>query len=200
MMNHLIVYAHPSKNSFGQKLVDALVDQGQAQGWEVVVRDLYALGFNPVLSAADLEALHQGITPDEILEEQAYISQADLVTVIYPLWWAGFPAILKGYIDRVLSWGFAYTVQDGAIKGLLAGKKVFVLTTLGNNLSNYEANNLLTAFQTIHRDEIFGFCGMELVAHRFFEKVTTADHLLMAQYINEVLELYPHEVGAGAAL
>ncbi len=199
-MNHLIVYAHPSQNSFGQKLVDVLVEHSQAQGWEVVLRDLYAIGFNPVLSASDLDLLHKGITPDEILEEQKYIVQADLVTVIYPLWWAGFPAILKGYIDRVLSWGFAYTAVDGKIKGLLRGKKVFVLTTLGNNLSNYEANNLLTAFQTIHRDEIFGFCGMEVVAHRFFEKVTTADSVLLSQYTNEVLDLYPHTVGAETAL
>ena len=199
-MNHLIVYAHPSQNSFGQQLVDTLTNQSEAQGWRVVVRDLYAIGFNPVLSGNDLELLHKGITPNEILEEQKFITQADLITIIYPLWWAGFPAILKGYIDRVLSYGFAYKSENGKIKGLLTGKKVFVATTLGNNLSNYEANDLLTAFQTIHRDEIFGFCGMEVVGHRFFERVTTADSELLNQYTNQMLEMYPLSAHAGSAV
>ncbi len=195
-MNHLIIYAHPSQNSFGQKLVDVLTHQSQAQNWEVTVRDLYAMGFNPVLSGNDLELLHNGITPNEILKEQQCISRANFITVIYPLWWAGFPAILKGYIDRVLSYGFAYKNESGKIKGLLTGKKVFIVTTLGNNLSNYEANDLLTAFQTIHRDEIFGFCGMEVMGHRFFEKVTTAEPAILAQYTNEMLDMYPFPVGA----
>ena len=66
MMDPLIVYANPSKNSFGQKLVDALVEQGQSHGWDVVMRDFYALGYNFVLLVSDLDALHKGITPDKI--------------------------------------------------------------------------------------------------------------------------------------
>lgn len=167
-----------------------MIGYSEERGWNVTVRDLYAIGFNPVLSASDLAMLHRGETPAEIEKEQRYLKQADVVTFLYPMWWSGFPAILKGYIDRVMAYGFAYKAENGGIKGLLTDKKVLLFTTMGNSLSSYEEKNLLTAFRLISKNEIFGFCGMEVVHHQFFEKITSADEALVECYISESLDHY----------
>lgn len=189
-MTHLIVSAHPSEKSFTHILARALQQWGNQNGWNVVHRNLYALGFNPVLSSQDLAAFQDGETSDEIAKEQQHVADAQLITIIYPLWWAGFPAILKGYFDRVLSYGFAYGIENGIPVPLLQGKKVMVFTTMGNKISDYEAKNLITAFQTIHRDEIFGFCGMKVIDHQFFGRVTTLSGEEMQLKTTEVLEQY----------
>lgn len=84
---------------------------------------LYELNFNPVLGASDFISFSKGNTPEDIKEEQEHISWADSITFIYPVWWAGLPAILKGYVDRVFSHGFAYAYGENGIEKLLSGKK-----------------------------------------------------------------------------
>ena len=100
-MTHLIIYAHPNKQSFNHAILQRTVKASNKLGVETVVRDLYNLNFNPVLSWEEVKAAGQGIIPSEIQFEQQLITQAKLFTLIYPLWWMGFPAILKGYLDRL---------------------------------------------------------------------------------------------------
>lgn len=102
-MNHLIIYAHPSTNSFSNAVLDELKECSMEKECRTEVRDLYSIGFDPVLRAADFEGICGGQTPEDIRREESYIKWADLITFIYPIWWAGMPAILKGYIDRVFS-------------------------------------------------------------------------------------------------
>ena len=103
-MNHLIIVAHPNNQSFNKAITDAVVESSREMGAETLLRDLYSLDFNPVLSWEELQAAARGIIPSEVRNEQLLISKADLITLIYPLWWMGFPAILKGYLDRVNTW------------------------------------------------------------------------------------------------
>ncbi len=189
-MNHLIIVAHPSTDSFSHQSADALVERGRKLGWNVVVRDLYAIGFDPVLSPSDMDMMRSGSTPRDIAYEQKLISDADIVTFLYPMWWTGFPAIMKGYIDRVLSWGFAYKNENGKVVGLLKDKKVFLFTSMGNDIARYEENNLLEAFKKIHSDEIFGFCGMEVVGQQFFSQITSATKEQTDDYLRQIGQYY----------
>lgn len=107
-MNHLIVYAHPHEDSFNHAILNTAADALRANGHEVTIRDLYKLNFNPVLTSADTSAMRAGNTPDDIKTEQAHLAKADVISFIYPFWWTGLPAILKGYVDRTFSYGFAY--------------------------------------------------------------------------------------------
>ena len=75
----------------------------EEKGHEVRVRDLYELNFNPVLGASDFISFSQGNTPADIKEEQEHISWADSITFIYPVWWAGLPAILKDTLTVYLA-------------------------------------------------------------------------------------------------
>ncbi|EJS89871.1 hypothetical protein AAUPMC_09371, partial [Pasteurella multocida subsp. multocida str. Anand1_cattle] len=78
------------------------------------------------------------IIPAEVKFEHQLIEQANLITLVYPLWWMGFPAILKGYLDRVLSYGFAYKTENEQSVGLLGGKKMQHFITIGNNVEIYK--------------------------------------------------------------
>lgn len=122
-MKHVIVYAHPNTESFNHAILETVKKELEEKGHEVRVRDLYELNFNPVLGASDFISFSQGNTPADIKEEQEHISWADSITFIYPVWWAGLPAILKGYVDRVFSHGFAYAYGENGIEKLLSGKK-----------------------------------------------------------------------------
>lgn len=98
-MKHLIIFAHPNSQSFNRTLVEEVIKATRQIGVEAVIRDLYTLDFNPVLSWSEWSATMDGIVPAEIKFEQKLIAEAELITFIYPLWWMGFPAILKGYLD-----------------------------------------------------------------------------------------------------
>lgn len=161
-MNHLIVYAHPNPNSFSAAICDHLEKLSKKHGNVVTIRDLYQLKFNPVLSGEDFAAIRLGKTPKDILTEQKHVSKADLITLVFPLWWTGYPAILKGWIDRVLLNGFAFSHSPKTgISPLLTGKKVQIITTMGASATEYEENGLMDAMAMTMGDNVWGFCGCE---------------------------------------
>ncbi|MHC8319967.1 NAD(P)H-dependent oxidoreductase [Pseudomonas sp. GB2N2] len=146
-MNVLIVHAHPEPQSFTAALRDQAVHTLQAQGHEVQVSDLYAMNWNPVASAEDfydrdnpeylVYALEQrlgvkskSLAPD-IQQELDKLLWADLLILNFPIYWFSTPAILKGWIDRVLVSGVCYGGKRFYDQGGLAGKKALVTVTLG---------------------------------------------------------------------
>lgn len=150
----LWIYAHPEPQSLSGSLRDEGVQALLDEGHQVRQSDLYAMGWNPVVGAADFghegperlfvaAASHRAydraeLSPD-ILAEQRKLDWADTVVVQFPLWWHGMPAILKGWFDRVFVEGYAYGVRpDGPSSrplrygnGGLAGKRALVVTTVG---------------------------------------------------------------------
>jgi NAD(P)H dehydrogenase (quinone) len=161
-MRHAIIYAHPNPKSFSALICDRIRDLSEELGNAVTVRDLYKLNFNPVLSSQDFKSLQNGVTPKDIQEEQKIIKSADLITVIFPLWWTGYPAILKGWIDRVLLNGFAYqhSTKTG-ITPLLTDKKVQIITTMGASVEEYESSGLIDAMARTMFDNVWSFCGCD---------------------------------------
>lgn len=192
-MNHLILSAHPSPNSFSNYLAQQLTKKYKDLGWEVNERDLYKINFNPVLSPSDLSQLSSGKIPSEILVEQEMIAKANLISVIYPLWWASFPAILKGYIDRVLTNGFAFRYSKSGAEGLLTDKKVILHTTMGNTLNEYEEKGLIDAFKATQGHEVFTYCGMKVLHHLFYPQITLADSQQRDHFLQIALDAYTAE-------
>ncbi|TCO09200.1 NAD(P)H-dependent oxidoreductase [Natronoflexus pectinivorans] len=190
-MTHLIIVSHPSKNSFSIYLANELANKYREEGWKVIIRDLYDANFQAVLSSDDLGQLKQGAVPDDIQTEQRYIKEADLISVIYPLWWASFPGILKGYIDRVLTNGFAFNYGANGATGLLTDKKVVIHTTMGNTVEEYEEKDLITAFKKSQGEEVFGFCGMTIKGHYFYPQITLADEAKRDHFLQFALSKYP---------
>ncbi|MEZ0129902.1 NAD(P)H-dependent oxidoreductase, partial [Flavobacterium sp. LBUM151] len=128
-MKHLIIYSHPNQGSLNHHLLQTAIESLKTKNQEIVIRDLYELNFNPVLSLEDMNGQRIGNVTEEVKQEQQFISWADHITFIYPIWWTGMPAIMKGYIDRVFSYGFAYRYEQGVQKGLLTGKLTTIINT-----------------------------------------------------------------------
>ncbi len=187
-MKALIVYANPSPASLSARALKVAEEQLKTSGHEVVVRDLYALKFNPVLTAEDQQANQAGKLPADILEEQKWVSWADVIYFIHPIWWTGLPAIMKGYMDRVLLYGYAYSFGKEGLIGHLKGKKVVVLNNHGNPKEVYEGG-MYDALKLTSDEGIYRFCGMEVVEHRFFPSASSAGEEQKLAYLAEIKEL-----------
>lgn len=146
-MHILIVHAHNEPQSFNSAMKNLAVEELHAQGHDVEVSDLYAMGWNPIASAADfgsranskyltyaLEQRHNHsqhtLVPD-IQEELSKLLKADLVIFNFPIYWFSMPAIMKGWIDRVLISGVCYGGKRFYDQGGLAGKKAMLAITIG---------------------------------------------------------------------
>lgn len=143
-----IVYAHPSERSFSHALLAAFVDGLDAAGHHHTVSDLYAMGFNPVMSAAEYERESStGTTvpvPDDVRAEQDKLDAADVWCFIYPVWWTDCPAILKGWFDRVWTAGWAYHPQT-----LVKAHAALVICTAGNSEEQLEKTGRGPAMRTV---------------------------------------------------
>ncbi|MEY8353530.1 NAD(P)H-dependent oxidoreductase [Lachnospiraceae bacterium 54-53] len=188
-MNHLIVFAHPNPKSFGKAIADTVVKASEEKGAKVEVRDLYAIGFDPVLKPSDFEALQNGTVSEDVEAEQKYIKWADVITFIHPVWWASQPGILKGYVDRVFTYGFAYESVDGTVQGLLSGKKGMIFATTGTPNEVYEASGMHHSMEQITDQGIFSFCGVQEVRHTFYGSVPYATEDARKDYLKEVANI-----------
>jgi NAD(P)H dehydrogenase (quinone) len=185
-MNNLIVFAHPNPKSFGKGIVDAVVKASKEKGANVKVRDLYEIGFDPILKPSDFTTFQSGKVPEDILVEQEHIKWADAIIFVYPVWWTSFPAMLKGYVDRVFSYGFAYESVDGVPKGLLKGKKALLFCTTGASHEVYAANGMHNSMKQTTDQGIFNFSGIEEVKHTFFSSVPYVTDEIRKDYLEEV--------------
>jgi NAD(P)H dehydrogenase (quinone) len=170
-MKKLIVYCHPNPKSFNNAVLTQIEENYKNEGDEVRVRDLYAMGFDPVLKGEDFMVFQKGDIPADIKEEQEHITWTDDITFIYPVWWFHMPAILKGYIDRVFSMGFAYKPVDGGIEGLLIGKTVNIINTTGGPEAAYTTGGFRGSIKQMIDVGIFSLCGMTVKDHKLFHAV-----------------------------
>lgn len=154
----LVVYAHPEPASLTRQLVEVAVETLEGQGHEVVRSDLYGMRWKAVYDQDDFpsrvdpdrlsfiaESAHAystGRQTDDVAAEQAKLSSADAVILLFPLWWFGVPAILKGWIERVFAYGFGYGYKNGTNQyrygdGVLKGKRALVSVLAGGPEVDY---------------------------------------------------------------
>lgn len=189
-MKHLIVYAHPNPDSLNGYFKNTVINHLQQSGHDVQVRDLYQINFNPVLSLKDAAGQRGGVMPADVLAEQAYITWADVVTFIYPIWWTGLPAMMKGYIDRVFSYGFAYRYDQGVQKGLLTGKQAIIMNTHGKSHAEYESIGMNKALQLTSDHGIYGYCGFDVKHHFYFDRADRPEAGSIERWTDEIRACY----------
>ncbi|MDW7693021.1 NAD(P)H-dependent oxidoreductase [Flammeovirgaceae bacterium SG7u.111] len=189
-MKHLIIYAHPNEHSLNGHLKKIVLDQLIQQRHEIKVRDLYQLNFNPVLSLEDIAGQRKGEVYEDVKTEQNCITWADSITFIYPIWWTGLPAIMKGYIDRVFSYGFAYRYDQGIQKGLLSGKQAIIINTYGKSQREYHDLGMDKALELASDKGIYTYCGLEIRQHLFFGQADRADTEIIEQWTREIKSIF----------
>ncbi|HIJ60921.1 MAG TPA: NAD(P)H-dependent oxidoreductase [Nitrospirae bacterium] len=186
-MKQLIVFSHPNPKSFCGAIKEKVIETYKSLGDEVVVRDLYEMNFDPVLKSKDFEGLQSGNLPEDIKREQGYIKDADVITFIYPIWWTGLPAMVKGYIDRIFLHGFAYAIDENMnIQPLLKGKKAIIFNTSGAPKEYYDEIGMTRALEMTSDKGIFEFCGFEVLIHKFFGAVPYVDDKTRKAMLDEV--------------
>jgi NAD(P)H dehydrogenase (quinone) len=135
-MRALVVYCHPRPGSFTAAVRGVVIDKLNAASAEIRLRDLYAMGFEPMLSADELEGYE--VCPDNCAHVQAHVDDlrwCDTLIFVYPTWWYGLPAVLKGWLDRVLLPDVAFMMPDADNATIQPGlghiKRLGVFTTCG---------------------------------------------------------------------
>ncbi|MEM9708154.1 MAG: NAD(P)H-dependent oxidoreductase [Pseudomonadota bacterium] len=128
-----VIFAHPCPESFSAALHAGVIDALEAKGWEVDDLDLNGEGFNPVLTEAERRGYHE--EPANIAPVAPYVDRlraAEALVLVYPVWNFGFPAILKGYLDRVFLPGVSFRLEDGKVRpNLRQIRRLAAVTTYG---------------------------------------------------------------------
>jgi NAD(P)H dehydrogenase (quinone) len=198
-MNHLVVFSHPNPRSFNRAILDTYVTTLTESGQAARVRDLYALAFQPTLTASDLIGAVTAQLAEDVRIEQEHVAWADVITFIYPLWWAGMPAIAKGYVDRVFTEGFAYAFGEGGLRKLLATKRAVTITTLGDSCENYRRLGFFDAMDKLMDGILFDFAGITPIEHKYFGSVATSSDEERRQMLAEVARLAMRVAAEGVA-
>jgi NAD(P)H dehydrogenase (quinone) len=189
-MKNLIIYAHPNSGSLNHFFKNTIIESLEKSGQQIVVRDLNEINFNPVLSLQDMQGQRIGQVADDVKIEQDFISWADQIIFIYPIWWTGMPAIMKGYIDRVFSYGFAYRYDQGIQKGLLTGKQTIIINSHGKSNAEYKTMGMDKALTLTSDTGIFNYSGLEIKHHFYFDKADRPSVENVLEWENQLKMLF----------
>jgi len=203
-MHALIVVAHPNPGSFSHGVAAEVAEGVTASGATFEIADLTAEGFDPRFSAADIAAhLREGPSPEDVVAEQARIDRADALVLVYPVYWWSMPGLLKGWIDRVFSNGWAYDEMPGdrPVKRLRR-LRIHLIAIGGATMRTYARHGYFGAMKTQIDHGIFGYCGAPVMSSELLltETQDMASHLHTARAIGQDLfTASPSEKTADAA-
>ncbi|WP_404710389.1 NAD(P)H-dependent oxidoreductase [Sphingomonas sp. MMS24-J13] len=166
---HVVVLAHPSSRSFNGLVANAYCEAVRQCGQEPIVRDLYAIGFDPLLK--DSERPHEGgtsVMPD-VKFEHAAIRGSDVFVLVYPIWFGMPPAMMKGYVDRVLGSGVtAKDMQGGVGTALLKDKRLVSITSSGASKAWLNQQGQIEALRNVFERYLAHGLGMKSVENLHF--------------------------------
>ena len=156
----IIVYAHPNKSGFCGNILSQVIKQLEFQEVDFDIIDLYEIEYNPVMRNEEHYTSGGYEISEQNKEFQEMISEAKNLIFIYPTWWQNMPAIVKGFIDRVFTVGFAFKYEGKMPVKLLKGRNAVVLTTSGapRILARFLAGD--RAMKVLAKDTL-GFCGVK---------------------------------------
>jgi NAD(P)H dehydrogenase (quinone) len=187
-MKILVILAHPNRKSFNHSIANqVLVTLGNA-GHDIIFHDLYDEKFNPLLPYREIR--EKGTVAPVIEEHCRQLTDSDGIVFIHPNWWGQPPAILKGWIDRVMRPGTAYEFQEGdggegIPFGLLTGKRALVFNT-SNTPDERERDIFGDPLESIWKKCIFHFCGIERSYRKVFNIVVTSSPEQIRRWLKEV--------------
>ncbi len=171
-----IILAHPNPASFNHAVANTAFDALKAGGHDVIFHDLYKEKFDPLLPASEFS--RDAKLPAVIKKHCREITSSEGIIIVHPNWWGQPPAILKGWVDRVIRPGVAYEFLEGdsgegVPGGLLKARQVVVYNT-SNTMSKREKEIFGDPLETLWRNCIFGLCGVKKFHRRMFTVVVTS--------------------------
>ncbi|WP_390912512.1 NAD(P)H-dependent oxidoreductase [Pseudosulfitobacter sp. SM2401] len=158
-MHVLTLLDHPDPKSFSAAIAREFSAGAESVGHSTELVDLHGEQFDPRWSIADIDGDASGQVPADIRAEQDRISRADAIGFVFPLFWWGMPAMTKGWIDRVWSWGWAYDQLDDPETSLQRPRTGVLLVPAGARSDEMEELGYKTAIETAWIDGTFGYFG-----------------------------------------
>ena len=185
-MKVLVVYVHPYEKSFNHAILESVTAGLQEGRHEYEVVDLYAMNFDPILSANDFVLMQQGKVADDVAEQQEKIRWCEGLIIIHPIWWENHPALLVGWIDRVLSNGFAYSIDEQGYHALLPHiKKAQFFMTAGGTEEEAVVDGIDICKRIFKDQRTIEFTGAGDVQYEVFYNVIMGDDALRKGYLEK---------------
>jgi NAD(P)H dehydrogenase (quinone) len=194
-MNILIIVANPDGHSFNHALSDVAVKTLTSLEHQVVFHDLYAEKFDPVLKPAEIAP--NGKIEATIKKHCKELASADGIIIVHPNWWGQPPAILKGWVDRVMRPGVAYRFKEGVggegiPVGLLKATKALVFNT-ANTKQERELTHFGDPLETLWKTCIFDLCGVKNFQRKTFSPVIVSAEAQRTVWLKEAKEIVQKE-------
>ncbi len=183
-----VILAHPNTNSFNHAIASTTIEALHKKDHEVIFHDLYDEKFDPLLPADEIPK--DVILPQQIENHCCEISEAEGIIIIHPNWWGQPPAILKGWVDRVIRPGIAYEFVEedqgeGIPNGLLKAETAIVFNT-SNTETEREENIFKDPLETIWKNYIFDLCGVKTFFRRTFNIIVVSSEKQRKKWLKEV--------------
>jgi NAD(P)H dehydrogenase (quinone) len=190
-MNVSLILAHPDANSFNHAIAQTTAAALAHDGHRVAYHDLYAERFDPLLPTEEIP--DNAALPPEIELHCREIADADGIVIVHPNWWGQPPAVLKGWIDRVIRPGVAYRFLEGdqgegVPIGLLKARAALIFNT-ANTPAQREMAVFSDPLDTLWKNCVFGLCGVQTVFRRTFQVIVTSTPAQRRQWLDEVRQI-----------
>lgn len=199
-MRVLVILAHPTGGSFNHAIANTAVSKLHENGHEITYHDLYAEKFDPLLTGREIP---KDVELDLLIEKHCKeIKEADGIIIIHPNWWGQPPAMLKGYVDRVMRAGIAYEFLEGdngegIPKGLLKAENAIVFNT-SNTPKEREMKVFGDPLENIWKNCIFDLCGVKNFYRKIYRVIITSSHEKRHLWLEDVKKVvddyFPPEV------
>jgi NAD(P)H dehydrogenase (quinone) len=186
-MKILVLVAHPSSKSFNHAIANEVQVVLRENGHEIIYHDLYAENFNPVLPANEISK--DDLDDMEIIKHCGELTDSDGIVIIHPNWWGMPPAILTGWVDRVIRTGVAYKFVDGdsgegVPVGLLKAQTVLVFNT-SDTSEKREEEVFGDPLELIWKNCIFDLCGIKNFRRKMFRILVTSTPEMRKEWLEE---------------
>ena len=166
---HVVILAHPSSHSFNGLVARTYCEEVRRQGQDAILRDLYAIGFDPLLKESERPKDAGTPLSRDVERELGILRDTDVFVFVYPIWFGMPPAMLKGYLDRVLGAGVtARQLQGGQSATLMRGKRLVGITSSGASRGWLNQQHQIEALRTLFGSYLVNAFGMKGYADLHF--------------------------------
>ena len=156
-MHTLVLFAHPESHSLTAEVARRIADGLTAAGGSAEIADIAAEGFDPRYTEDDLRVVRGlGAVPEDVRREQERVERADAIVLVHPVYWWSMPSLLKGWIDRVFTFGWAFGTEESTV---FARRDMHLVRLGGNSPETYDKHGYREAMRTGIEHGIFEFSG-----------------------------------------
>jgi len=187
-MKVLVVFGHPNLKSFNGAVLESFTKGLEDGGHSFEVSNLYEIDYDPRFKAEDFLQFKGRPMPPDVQVEQKKLANADALVIIGPVLGWFIPAILEGWLQRVFSWGFAWTADKDGMHGHLKNEKGLYIFTTGNPEAFYKTTGLGDAMNNILSSTMTE-CGIKSVHIEYLYSVSAVDDATRNRYLERVYRL-----------